>query len=158
MENREKIHIFAAFNGMIMKKTFAIIAALIALAGCGNTHNNIQEEDSEGVNPETEEIMCGGFTAQREPTEDEMAMFRKATDDDGLIVYTPLSVATQVVAGINYRFYCRFEDLSPDVHGEEKDPEQRYGHCFVKIYKPLPGNGEPRVTSVSGNCDTAKQE
>ena len=33
-------------------------------------------------------------------------MLKKATDDDGMIIYTPLYVSTQVVAGTNYKFWC----------------------------------------------------
>ena len=87
--------------------------------------------------PGSYRLLCGGFTEQREPTEEEIEMFRKAvkalsTND----VYTPLSVSTQVVAGLNYRFWCRVET------------EKGSGHCSVTIYKPLPGQGEPKVTKI----------
>lgn len=109
------------------------------------------------ANPESEELMnlhmdkfekyarprqlAGGYTDNREPTEEEMLLFRQTTDltpqdqapwPSGTH-FTPLSVATQVVAGLNYRFWCRFQ--APD----------SYGHCNVVIYRPL--SGEPRVTS-----------
>lgn len=75
--------------------------------------------------------VCGGFTDQREPSEEEMEMFRKLTAV-GDVVYTPLTVSTQVVAGINYKFWCRFEDKAS---GDS-------GHCWVKIYKDLKGDAK----------------
>ncbi|MCQ2183355.1 MAG: hypothetical protein MJY89_08155 [Bacteroidales bacterium] len=82
--------------------------------------------------------LCGGYTGQRELTEEEMEMFRQVTETGG-VVFTPLSVSTQVVAGTNYRFYCRFED---------KDGSDKYGYCWVTIFKPLPGQGEARLSSI----------
>lgn len=101
--------------------------------------------------------LVGAFGEQREISEEEMAMFRKATADDGLVVYSPLSVSTQVVAGTNYKFWCRYEDISGQAGSEAKavgaGAEQGHGrsasgHCWLTIFKPLPGRGEPSVTSV----------
>lgn len=81
------------------------------------------------------EPLLGGYTDQREPSGEEMAMF-KAVTGIGELVLTPLSVSTQVVAGTNYKFWCRYQD------GEDS------GHCWVVIFKPLPGQGEPRLASL----------
>lgn len=78
--------------------------------------------------------LCGGYTEQRDPTEEEMALFALATDNNPDL--TPLSVSTQVVSGINYRFWCRCK------------ADNDCGHCWVTIYKPFPGQGEPRLTSI----------
>ena len=83
--------------------------------------------------------LCGGYSEEREPTCEEYQFFRQVTDNMEGMTFTPLTVQTQVVAGINYKFYCRFCDGS-----EEYDP----GHCWITIYKPLPGHGEPQVTSL----------
>ena len=72
--------------------------------------------------------LCGGYTGQREPTEEEFALFRHVTGS-GDTVYTPLSVSTQVVAGLNYKFWCRYED---SLHCTA-------GHCWIVIYKDLQG-------------------
>lgn len=88
------------------------------------------------------DAVCGGFTGQREISEEEMEMFRSVTGE-GEMVFTPLSVSTQVVAGTNYRFYCRYEDTSKDA-----GDETRSGHCFVKIFKPLPGQGDPKLSDI----------
>ena len=79
--------------------------------------------------------LVGGYTGQREPSEEEMELFRYVTGE-GDMVFTPLSVSTQVVAGTNYRFWCRFQD------------NEHYGHCWIVIFKPLPGRGEPRLSAI----------
>ena len=86
-----------------------------------------------------EQPLCGGYTEEREPSDEEYQLFRAVTDGMEGMSFTPLTVQTQVVAGINYRFYCRFSDGS-----EEYSP----GHCWLTIFKPLPGQGEPKVTSL----------
>lgn len=83
--------------------------------------------------------LCGGYSEVREPDMDEYQLFREVTDTVKGMTFTPLTVQTQVVAGINYKFYCRFSDGS-----EEYSP----GHCYLTIYKPLPGQGEPTLTSI----------
>ena len=82
---------------------------------------------------------CGGYSEVREPDMDEYQFFREVTDTVKGMTFTPLTVQTQVVAGINYKFYCRFSDVT-----EEDNP----GHCYLTIYKPLPGNGKPTITSI----------
>lgn len=98
-------------------------AFAVVLAGCGNNLSKDRQQ------------LCGGYTQQRELTEDEMALFRSATETVDMTL-TPLSVSTQVVAGTNYKFWYRYQD---------KDDS---GHTWVIIFKPLPGRGEPEVTSI----------
>lgn len=81
------------------------------------------------------ERKCGGYTRQRELSEEEMAMFKAVTASCGMTL-TPLSVSTQVVAGTNYRFWCRYQD------------SEGSGHCWVTVFKPLPGRGEPEVSAI----------
>ena len=95
---------------------------------------DLPEEDASALMEKSRKPLCGGYTEQREPTEEEMALFAAATGNSP--EYTPLSVSTQVVAGINYRFWCRYEA------GDD------CGHCWITIFKPLPGRGEPSVTSI----------
>lgn len=76
-------------------------------------------------------FMTGAYTGYREMTLEENTIFLdayKAADK-----LHPWTVSTQVVAGINYRYACT------DENGEE---------YVVTIYKPLPNQGEPRVTGV----------
>lgn len=72
--------------------------------------------------------MCGAYTQQRDLTPEELNLFRNTLKD---VRYTPVSVATQVVSGINYRFFCN----GPD------------GDVVVTIYKPL--HDAPHVTEMS---------
>lgn len=102
-------------------------AGLALLCGCNGGSGKADPADQERQ-------LAGGYTAQREPSEAEIAMFNSVTAGSET-VYTPLSVATQVVAGLNYKFWCRYEEKSGS------------GHCWVVIYKPL--QGEPKVTSVT---------
>lgn len=52
--------------------------------------------------------------------------------------YTPLAVATQVVAGINYRFFCNAQGAYPGALNEA---------VIVQIYKPL--EGAAHITSIT---------
>ena len=105
-----------------------LLVSAVMITGCGN-HLAKQQAAADS------EQICGGFTGQRELTEGEMAMFRSVTGT-GDMTLTPLSVSTQVVAGTNYRFWCRYQD------------KETSGHCWVVIFKPLPGRGEPELTSI----------
>ena len=79
--------------------------------------------------------LLGGYTIERNLSDDELALFNEATS--GLDVkYTPISVATQVVSGINYRFLCSYPE-----DGNNK-------MAYVTIYKPL--QGDAKVTGIEG--------
>lgn len=82
--------------------------------------------------PAPRPVFCGGWSEQREPTAEEIAMFSFVTDNNP--DFKPVSVATQVVAGINYRFWSTFE---PAVQSGQK-PD----HYWVEIFKPLEGDPE----------------
>ena len=79
----------------------------------------------------------GRFTAASDkPTKGtiaEIALFHKAVDTR--MALTPKKVSRQVVAGTNYEFICK------DANGKK--------HTIV-IFQPLPGQGEPRITSIDG--------
>lgn len=96
----------------------------------------LPHEAAESICPQSDPVV-GGFTAQRELTDEEMELFRAVTQDS-TTVFTPLSVATQVVAGINYRYYCRYEN------------QEDSGYCYVKVFKPL--EGEPEILKIE-NCE-----
>lgn len=126
-----------------------IISVALVLASCGgersrftvNAAGIIVEDGSNSTSlaRKSGQQLCGGYTDEREPSDEEYRLFRSVTDTMKGVSFTPLTVRIQVVAGINYRFYCRFSDGS-----EEYSP----GHCWLTIYKPLPGQGEPKVTSL----------
>lgn len=79
-------------------------------------------------------VVCGGCTDYRALTDADEALFAKVYDVEPAL--TPYQVATQVVAGTNYRFLCR------DAAGEE---------YTVTIFVPLPCNGGECRMSVSKN-------
>ena len=82
----------------------------------------------------TDEMLMGGFTDQRPLTAEDSAVFATATKDYAYLKLKPLSVATQVVAGMNYLFVCT-------TSGFNRPPTE----TMVKIFKPLPGRGEPEL-------------
>lgn len=75
----------------------------------------------------------GAYDKLTKVTTEEVALFHKAVD--AKMALTPKKVSRQVVAGTNYEFICK------DTEGKK--------HTVV-IFQPLPGQGEPRVTSVDG--------
>ncbi len=70
--------------------------------------------------------------------DDAAAVFAEATKDLVGVDYIPVAVATQVVSGINYRFFCNSRVVIPHA---------RNGAAIVEIYAPL--NGIPFVTGIN---------
>lgn len=107
-----------------MKRIIAVLSLSFALlAACGRGDSRI----------------VGGYTDERRLTDEERQLFDAAVASTGDVEYKPMSVATQVVAGTNYRFICKAR--------ETKKRGKRFDAVIV-IYKPLPGQGEPRITSI----------
>lgn len=85
----------------------------------------------------TEEMLMGGFSEQRPLNAEDSAVFVAATKDYAYLGLKPLSVSTQVVAGMNYLFVCEMKAFGgPTVQTN------------VKIFKPLPDRGEPELIVV----------
>lgn len=83
-----------------------------------------------------EKNFVGAYGEMRVPTEEDLAVFAEATKDYGYLNLTPLTVSSQVVAGMNYIFQCQMKAF-----GEELA-------ASVKIFKPLPGRGPAQLISV----------
>lgn len=81
----------------------------------------------------------GGYSKTRRLSDSERAMFTSVTASIEGVEYKPMNVATQVVAGTNYRFLCKAKEMN----GEGK----KY-YAAIVIYLPLPGEGEPRLLSI----------
>lgn len=96
-----------------------------------NIHKNKVSEESN--------MITGGYTKFRPLNEEEQAIFDEATKGIVGVDYEPLLVATQVVAGTNYKYICNACLVSPEpiCYGAE-----------VIIFKPLPGQGDPVITSI----------
>ena len=102
-------------------KVINFLLALIMITSCAPRSERVI------ATPPQERHMTGAYTDQREPSEEEVALLRNVTDGQDMTI-TPLSVSTQVVAGLNYKFWCRYQDGGD------------YGHCWVVIYRDLQGN------------------
>lgn len=95
---------------------------------------------------------CGGWGPSREPTEEDLQVFNEAMEGFVGVGYTPLSVQSQVVKGINYRFLC---DATPVTR------EPKTFQAMITVYKPLPGEGKAHITAITSiedelsNCKDA---
>lgn len=107
-----------------------ICASLILAAGCG-CHRDMAGHKAQPV---------GAYTQYRSLEENERQLFTDVIGRERNL--TPTAVSTQVVAGINYSFLCR----------DAEDKEYK-----VVVYQPLPGQGEPSVTSVEPVAKTGKK-
>ena len=85
----------------------------------------------------TEEMLMGGYSEQRPLTAEDSAVFAAATKDYGYLSLKPLSDSTQVVAGTNFLFTCELRAFGRPA----TQPN-------VKIFRPLPGRGEPELIVV----------
>lgn len=104
-----------------MKKSaviFLVLSSFIFLHSCNKNTGRVKETLTE-----PEKTMCGGYTDYRPMTEDDLAVFEQYSQDNKTL--TPVEVATQVVAGINYRFHCVDESRHDTV---------------ITIFVPLPCN------------------
>ena len=85
----------------------------------------------------TDEMLMGGYSEQRPLTAEDSAVFVAATKDYAYLGLKPLSVSTQVVAGTNFLFTCEMNAFGgPAVQTN------------VKVFRPLPGRGEPELIVV----------
>jgi len=118
---------------MKTKITIITLASTLTLVGCSSqkTTESTMANDTTSQEVDVEEVMTGAYSEERELSSEEQALFKSTYK--GEVELTPCSVSAQVVAGMNYAFTCKDKDGN------------RYK---VVIYKPLPGQGEPEVTSV----------
>ncbi len=121
-----------------MKRILILTLAAAALAACGGPGRKAAKTE-ESKESKERVVMTGGYTEQRPLSEQERALFHQLTQGLTGVAYTPESVATQVVAGINYRFVCKARTVT-------LDPETYQAE--VTVYQPLPGQGEARITSI----------
>lgn len=114
-----------------MQKSFHLIAVvsfiiLAAITGCEKKAAELPSEQ-----------IAGGYTADRELDADDLAVFEAVMAEVDGADYAPELVATQVVAGINYRFTATATPATPD-----SEPYTVY----VYIYQPL--DGPPELTEI----------
>lgn len=83
--------------------------------------------------------IVGGFSEPRRLSDEEALLFESVASKVAGVNYTPMNVATQIVAGTNYRFLCKGKDV-------ERGGKKFY--AVIVVHKPLPNQGEPRILSI----------
>ena len=83
--------------------------------------------------------VVGGYSAPHNLSDEELAIFEQATSGLQGVEYKPMNVATQIVAGVNYRFLCK---------GKEQERGGKKFYAVIVVHKPLPNAGEPRIISI----------
>lgn len=126
-----------------MKKSTILVFAAAALTACaaqgGKTATSPEAAATEGRTQAPESPLVGGYTDQRPLDDEDRRLFDKATENLAGVKYTPQTVATQVVAGTNYRFICTAETVTR---------EPKAFRAEVTVFRPLPGQGAPRITQI----------
>jgi len=118
-----------------MGALFVLIVMGVWIVVAGLVKSGAKEPASEQVDTTVvceEQPVCGGYSDYREPMPDEVAFFESTYA--GAPKLKPEAVATQVVAGTNYRFRC------VDNNGERYE---------VTIFVPLPCNQQEQPTEVT---------
>lgn len=115
---------------LVMMICWLVMAA--CLCGCAGGQKDGAAKTGSGK-------IVGGYTDSRSLTDEEKALFESLASEVAGVKYKPVNVATQVVAGTNYRFLCT---------GREKGRKGKRFDAVIVIYKPLPGQGDARVTSI----------
>lgn len=107
---------------------------MLSLAGCDQL-SSLFDGNSEAV---------GAYSKQRRLTAEQEALFHSVTESlSPRVEYKPMNVGVQVVAGTNYRFLCKGREIKSDGSRGEKI------YAEIIIHQPLPGQGEPRIISIS---------
>lgn len=124
-----------------MRKYLILLVVVCTVSACGHTARTGRQQQQKEVAEaqKTAQPLCGGYTGQRALTDDERQLFEDVTRELDGVGYVPESVATQVVAGINYRFICTAKTVTrrPETYQAE-----------ITVYKPLPGQGDPKITAI----------
>ena len=113
----------------MLKLTIAALAAML-LTACGSPEKRTEKQQEKT-------ILCGGYTGQRPLEASDRELFRRATTGMTGVSYTPESVATQVVAGTNYR---TAKTTTPGLETYEAE---------IIVFQPLPGQGEAKIAKIT---------
>ena len=103
------------------------------LTACGSPEKRTEKQQEKT-------ILCGGYTGQWPLEASDRELFRRATTGMTGVSYTPESVATQVVAGTNYRFICTAKTTTPGLETYEAE---------IIVFQPLPGQGEAKIAKIT---------
>ena len=111
--------------------SLALFSALL-LAACGGGTPSSSSADSS-------QQLVGAYTEDRDVTDEDLAIFDAALEGLTGVEYVPEKVATQVVAGTNYRFYAKATTVT-------QTPEEYY--AYVYIFMPLGEDAVPELTEI----------
>lgn len=75
----------------------------------------------------------GAYSDMEKVQAEDLRVYEEARKSDEVLDMKPVKVSRQVVAGMNYRFLVKAKDGSEHI---------------VTIFSPLPGRGDPRMTSL----------
>ena len=121
------------------RKTKIFILAVVLVAGlCGAMSCQRIKE----LLPQQEQQMVGGYSKLRKLSAEEVALFERAVSGLQGAEYKPVSVATQIVAGVNYRFLCKARSI------DESGKRGKRFYAVIVVHKPLAGQGEERILSI----------
>lgn len=120
-----------------MNKLLIAACAALALTSCGIMNGKTQK--SSEMKHEIEKPMTGAYTDQHPLSKEDLALFQSVTADLDGVRYVPVSVATQVVAGTNYRFVCKAVAMTREAETYRAE---------ITVFQPLPGRGAPRITAI----------
>ena len=82
--------------------------------------------------------MPGGWTAySTDISKEAQGVFDAVTKHLLGVKYEPVAVATQVVAGLNYSYFCNAQVVKP---------ESPWYPVIIDVYKPL--NEDPRILEI----------
>ena len=118
-------------------KIFILVAVALLSIGAGVSCQRVKQ-----MLPDKEQHLVGGYSRMRKPTAEELALFERVVGGVQGAEYKPVSVSTQIVAGVNYSFLCRAR-----VVDESGKKGKRFDAAIV-VYKPLVGQGEERIISI----------
>ncbi|WP_106829664.1 hypothetical protein [Parabacteroides pacaensis] len=93
------------------------------------------------IEADDDKMVVGGWSHPQPLTPEDEEVFKKATDGWAGAGFKPLLVATQVVAGLNYRFLCQITTVT-------QDPQTYLG--MVYIFQPFPNDEKvPYITKIT---------
>ena len=116
----------------MLKLTIAALAAML-LTACGSPEKRTEKQQ------ENDFVRRLYPTAALEASDRELFRPGDLPLSTG-VSYTPESVATQVVAGTNYRFICTAKTATPGPETYEAE---------IIVFQPLPGQGEAKIAKIT---------
>lgn len=85
----------------------------------------------------TSTILGGWTTFSSDISQEALGVFEAALKGRVGVSYSPVAVATQIVSGTNYSFFCNTKMVVLDAANEA---------AVINIYQPL--QGEPEITEI----------